>query len=436
MSNFNFGNGGIAIFTDQPQENGGVLGIKKTKMDDIHGKMPAKKRAALGTITNTSRVQPFRAAKQNVPTFGFGNENVQPQGKAFGEGSFAIHVDNELTCPPPKPHISLQSKPAQPRPVLASRLPLSTLATDQDVIEIEDSPVIGSPMVLDASLDSSRKEETPDQRFERLLAVPEYSSDVYTYLRQFEKKHRPKPAYMRRQPDITVVMRSVLIDWLVEVAEEYKLHRETLCLAVNYIDRFLSHMSVLRGKLQLVGAASMFLASKFEEIYPPEVGEFVYITDDTYTKKQVLRMEHLILKVLSFDVAIPTFNCFIDKYLKDINADDRTRHLAFFLAELTLVEGDPYLKYLPSQVAAASICLANIALGQDPWSISLQQNTEYLVSDFQDCLQDLYKTYCGAAEHPQQAIREKYKQEKFCQVSLISPPPSLMGLESEVQELT
>ena len=74
-------------------------------------------------------------------------------------------------------------------------------------------------------------------------------------------RHRPKPQYMKKQPDITASMRSILVDWLVEVAEEYKLHRETLCLAVNYIDRFLSHMSVLRGKLQLVGAASMFLAA-------------------------------------------------------------------------------------------------------------------------------------------------------------------------------
>ena len=74
-------------------------------------------------------------------------------------------------------------------------------------------------------------------------------------------KHRAKPNYMKRQPDITNSMRCILIDWLVEVAEEYKLHRETLFLSVNYIDRFLSQMSVLRGKLQLVGAASMFLAA-------------------------------------------------------------------------------------------------------------------------------------------------------------------------------
>lgn len=66
---------------------------------------------------------------------------------------------------------------------------------------------------------------------------------------------------MRKQPDITNSMRAILVDWLVEVGEEYKLQNETLYLAVNYIDRFLSSMSVLRGKLQLVGTAAMLLAS-------------------------------------------------------------------------------------------------------------------------------------------------------------------------------
>ena len=84
-----------------------------------------------------------------------------------------------------------------------------------------------------------------------------------------------------------------------------KLYFITLCLFAPspfpFFFRFLSQMSVLRGKLQLVGTAAMFIAAKFEEIYPPDLAEFVYITDDTYSKKQVLRMEHLILKVRKRD---------------------------------------------------------------------------------------------------------------------------------------
>lgn len=56
-------------------------------------------------------------------------------------------------------------------------------------------------------------------------------------------------------------MRVILVDWLVEVGQEYKLCGETIYLAVNYMDRFLSCMSVLRGKLQLVGTAALLLAA-------------------------------------------------------------------------------------------------------------------------------------------------------------------------------
>ena len=77
----------------------------------------------------------------------------------------------------------------------------------------------------------------------------------------FQARHRPKAGYMKKQLDITYSMRSILVDWLVEVAEEYRLQTETLYLAVSYIDRFLSYMSVVRAKLQLVGTAAMFIAA-------------------------------------------------------------------------------------------------------------------------------------------------------------------------------
>ena len=117
------------------------------------------------------------------------------------------------------------------------------------------------------------------------LCLLQYSLILQLFILQL--KNRPKPNYMKRQTDINYGMRAILVDWLVEVADEYKLLPQTLYLTINYIDRFLSVMSVLRGKLQLVGTACMLIASKFEEIYPPEVSEFVYITDDTYTAKQV-----------------------------------------------------------------------------------------------------------------------------------------------------
>ena len=73
--------------------------------------------------------------------------------------------------------------------------------------------------------------------------------------------NRPRANYMQRQTDITSNMRTILVDWMIEVTDEYRMHRETLFLAVNFVDRFLSVMAVQRGKLQLVGTAAMFIAA-------------------------------------------------------------------------------------------------------------------------------------------------------------------------------
>lgn len=117
---------------------------------------------------------------------------------------------------------------------------------------------------------------------DRFFDVVDYQKDILQYLKQLEvslalcssrghshnfsfaqnqKGNRARGEYMKKQPDINDSMRSILVDWLVEVSEEYRLQTETLYLAVNYIDRFLSYMSVVRAKLQLVGTAAMFIAS-------------------------------------------------------------------------------------------------------------------------------------------------------------------------------
>lgn len=397
----------------------------------MQGKPPATKRAALGVITNQTRIQPSRAAKpKGLSTEGqvgfVNNAPCQSKKSAFSVPTsslqtqgFSIHVDDQV--------IPTQSFPSEVHMVCAEQttvLPNARTREPEPII-IEDTPIAESPMVLDiSSCHSSDTLDTEEERMNKILTVPEYSAEIYRYLRECELRHQPKPHYMKKQPDITNSMRCILVDWLVEVAEEYKLHRETLCLSVNYIDRFLSQMSVLRGKLQLVGAASMFLAAKFEEIYPPDVGEFVFITDDTYTKKQVLRMEHLILKVLSFDVAVPTVNCFCEKFLKTIEADERTQSLAMYLAELSLVDAETYLQHIPSVTAAAAVCLANHTLGNEPWPRILEETTGYSTSDFKECLHHLMNTFSNAPSHPQQAIREKYKQAKYHQVALLCPPTS------------
>lgn len=92
------------------------------------------------------------------------------------------------------------------------------------------------------------------------------------------------PTYMQRQEDINEKMRAILIDWIIEVHLKFKLLPETLFLTVNLIDRYLEQVQIRRTNLQLVGVTAMLIATKYEEIYGPVVDDFVYITDNAYTK--------------------------------------------------------------------------------------------------------------------------------------------------------
>lgn len=262
----------------------------------------------------------------------------------------------------------------------------------------------------------------PDSQLSDYEDSLEYCPEIIRHLCDTETKHMPKHNYMEKQPDITFAMRQILVDWLVEVSEEYKLHQETLYLTVNFIDRFLSFMSVQRPKLQLVGTACMFIAAKYEEIYPPDVGEFVYITDDTYSKKQVLRMEHLVLKVLGFELSIPTPLYFVNVFAKVSGCSKEESCLAQYLSELTLMDG-MFLQYRPSEIGASAVAIARHTCGQsvNAWPAVLESLTEYNTATLKGCVGKLQELFTKASTLPQQAIREKYSTEKYCFVGRKEP---------------
>lgn len=402
-----------------------MLSNSTNPLMDAKSKPTHQGRAVLGGITNQQRVQPFRAAKQNCTTEGFftAYQAAQlQQNKAFKIFDENKDPAAKLSSVSVVPAIaSTQLHPALTT-LPSTRPPLSSLSENN--VSIVSSTTTDSPMVLDDSLDTDRLNVFDIDSNAGIYGLQDYAVEIFQHLRQAEQLHRPKLNYMRKQQDITCGMRSILIDWLVEVADEYKLHTETLHLAVNYIDRFLSQMAVLRGKLQLVGAAAMFLAAKFEEIYPPDVGEFVYITDDTYTKKQVLRMEHLILKVLNFDVAVPTSIQFLKRFLKAADADKKTEHLTHYLCELSLIEFD-CLQYVPSKMAAAATCLACYTVSGKLMDRSMEHYMEYDISELMPLIKRLHEIHQAAESHQQQAIYEKYKDAKYDCVSKIPPVTNL-----------
>ncbi|KAL5141909.1 putative cyclin-A3-1 [Glycine soja] len=103
-----------------------------------------------------------------------------------------------------------------------------------------------------------------------------------------ERKRRPMFNYMDRvQHMVTVNMRGIFMDWLVEVVVEYKLLSKTLNLSMSYIHRFLSVNPMSKSRLQLLDVSSMLIASKYEEVNPPGVDKFYSITNNTYEKAEV-----------------------------------------------------------------------------------------------------------------------------------------------------
>jgi cyclin B len=119
------------------------------------------------------------------------------------------------------------------------------------------------------------------------LCATDYVQDMYDHFRSREVQTSVRPGYMENQPHINDRMRSILVDWLVEVHLKFKLVPETLYLTINLIDRYLAEREVSRPKLQLVGVTALLIASKYEEIYPPELRDLVYICDRAYSRNEV-----------------------------------------------------------------------------------------------------------------------------------------------------
>ena len=213
-------------------------------------------------------------------------------------------------------------------------------------------------------------------------------------------------------------MRAILVDWLIEVHYKFKLDPDTLFITINIIDRYLSKIVVKRQFLQLVGVTAMLIASKYEDIYPPPIQDFVYITDNAYTQKDILEMEFEILQALDFEVTFPSSFIFLNRYAKLLRADDVTKALARYLIELPLIEYR-MLKYKPSMIAASAIYVAFHILKKKIHE-SLSDATQYTESGIRSCAKDLCILFHGINKINLQAVKKKFSSSKFYKVGLIT----------------
>merc|ERR1711881_134634 len=253
----------------------------------------------------------------------------------------------------------------------------------------------------------------------------EYAPAIYAYLREVENGLSIRKEFLQGM-NVSGKMRAVLIDWLIEVHSQFKLLQETLYMTVYVIDKFLQSegYSIKRNKLQLVGVTAMFLASKVEEMYAPEINDFVYITDNAYTAGEIRQMELRILNTLGFNFSRPLPLHFLRRNSKAGDVDVQQHTLAKYLIELALLEYD--LAWTPPSLLASAGLFLSLRL-LDPslsltttWSPNLQHYSTYQASQIIPVVCKLAAVVVRRKESKEQAVHTKYKNKKFMRVAQLS----------------
>lgn len=327
-----------------------------------------------------------------------------------------IKYDKQVPSNKSKPtnpsYVSLQQQENcftsyQRRPILtATRSIKRHVQNDENDHEMVFSPMVQNiqqATIVQLEKQSITEEIVPtrQQLEEQLFELPEIRCSILEHLKSVEFSYAPKIDFMEQQSDINSTMRTILVDWLIEVADEYKLQDETLFLCVQYVDRFLSTVDVTRSKLQLLGTTCMYIASKYEEMYPPGLDEFSFITDNTYEIKHILRMEQIVMKMLNFSLSGPTSFTFLQSYLvnlKNIYRDDDNYKsltmLSNYFCVLSLLQDHPFSKFSASLIATACIFISNRLLNLNtPWTQHHIQMTSYTEEALQPCVSALHGLY-------------------------------------------
>ncbi|KIP03552.1 hypothetical protein PHLGIDRAFT_77416 [Phlebiopsis gigantea 11061_1 CR5-6] len=246
------------------------------------------------------------------------------------------------------------------------------------------------------------------------LMVSEYVIDIFNYLKEVEQTTMPNPNYMEMQKDLAWNMRGILTDWLIQVHSRFRLLPETLFLAINIIDRFLSLRVVSLAKLQLVGITCLFVAAKVEEIVAPSAQNFLYCADSSYTEAEILQAERYVLKTLEWNMSYPNPIHFLRRVSKADDYNVKSRTIAKYFLEIQCLEWR-LIAAPPSLVAAAALWLARLVVGEVEWTPNLAHYSSYPESALIPTANLMLNYVLKPIKH--QSFFRKYAGKKFMKVS-------------------
>lgn len=250
------------------------------------------------------------------------------------------------------------------------------------------------------------------------LMVAEYSEDIFEYLYKLQEKYMPYANYMDDQKEIGWQQRGLLMDWIIEIHTKLHLLPETLYLACNLVDRFMTLRVVNLDKIQLVGVTALLLAAKYEEVFPPALHYFAYLTGGNFDESDILGAEKFMLQVLDFELSYPNPLNFLRRISKADNYDVQSRSFGKYLLEISVVDHE-LLEHSPSLHAAAAMYVSRHILGRSEWTANLvHYSGEYEEAAVRPVAHKLVKYLSGPVEH--EALFKKYASKRFYKASMVA----------------
>ena len=255
-----------------------------------------------------------------------------------------------------------------------------------------------------------------------LQRAKEYLEEIHFYLKSIESKGIALSNYMLLiQTDINEKMRIILINWLIEVHFKFHLLNETLFICINIIDRYLSQKNINRKYLQLLGITSLFIASKYEEIYAPSAKDLIFMTDNAYKIEEMIKMENEILGVLKFELTFPTSLRFLELYGNSLNLDEINLFRCYYLNEVSLICYN-LCGFCPSLIACACLYInlkSNLMFFKGYNEEELFKISGYKKAEINSCLNLLINALIKMEDPNNKfiSIKKKYALDKYKNVS-------------------
>ncbi|GAA6063702.1 hypothetical protein JCM10212_004429 [Sporobolomyces blumeae] len=207
---------------------------------------------------------------------------------------------------------------------------------------------------------------SPAERQLQPLLEKDYREDVKSYMYEMQSKTMANADLIDQQPELRWYMRSYLVDFLIEIHLQNRLRPETLYLALNIVDRYVSKRIVFKKHYQLVGCAALWIAAKFEEGKDrvPTLPELVEMCCNAYDEKAFIQMEGHVLATIHWVIGHPTAEAWLRLACTTGPLEDsRTQHISRFLMELTLFHRE-FISFNASDIAAAALVLARHLTGK------------------------------------------------------------------------